>query len=69
MEDTISNRRGRKPSPEPHVCVTTIKGSSRWAEWLKRLAEHDRNTLIGLIDRSVTEYARNHGFQDPPPKR
>lgn len=51
------------------VSLTTLKGSQAWAEWVGRLADHDRNTLIGLIDRALAEYAQNHGFSEPPPKR
>ena len=49
--------------------ITTLKGSPDWAAWLERLAEFDRNTVVGLIDRALAEYAKNHGFNEPPPKR
>lgn len=60
-----------KPATEPagRKSITTLKGSAEWAGWLERLADHDRNTIVGLIDRALAEYAQNHGFKEPPPKR
>jgi hypothetical protein len=49
--------------------ITTLKGSPEWGAWLERLADFDRNTIVGLIDRAVAEYAQNHGFGERPPKR
>lgn len=49
--------------------ITTLKGSAEWGAWLERLADFDRNTIVGLIDRAVAEYAQNHGFEERPPKR
>jgi hypothetical protein len=49
--------------------ITTLKGSHEWAEWLEELAEHDRNSIAGLIDRALLEYAQNHGFTRKAPKR
>ena len=69
MSNTTPKKLGRKPSPEPQISITTLKGSARWAKWLKRLAEHDRNTLVGMIDRAAAEYAASRGFPEPPPPR
>lgn len=49
--------------------LTTLKGSPAWTAWVKRLAKHDRNTTVGLIDRALAEYATNHGFNEEPPER
>lgn len=49
--------------------ITTLKGSPEWSAWLMRLAKHDRNTIVGLVDRALAEYAVNHGFDEPPPER
>lgn len=49
--------------------ITTLKGSPEWGAWLQRLADFDRNTIVGLIDRAVAEYAQNHHFEERPPKR
>ena len=57
------------PPPGERKSITTLKGSVEWASWLERLADHDRNTVVGLIDRALAEYAVNHGFKEEPPKR
>jgi hypothetical protein len=57
------------PVPITRVSITTLKGSPDWSAWIGRLANHDRNTLAGLIDRALVEYAQNHGFSEAPPKR
>jgi hypothetical protein len=49
--------------------LTTLKGTSEWVAWVRRLADHDRNTVVGLIDRALAEYALAHAFKEEPPKR
>lgn len=58
-----------KAAAVPRKSITTLKGSPEWGAWLERLADFDRNTIVGLIDRAVAEYAQNHGFEERPPKR
>jgi hypothetical protein len=60
---------GADECPGERKSITTLKGSAEWGAWLERLAEFDRNTIVGLIDRAVAEYAQNHGFQEKPPRR
>jgi hypothetical protein len=65
----VSKMAKKKPANGERKSITTLKGSHEWAAWLERLADHDRNTLAGLIDRALVEYAQNHGFKEEAPKR
>lgn len=46
-----------------------IRASAEWADWLERLAKHMRTDIAKLMDACAAEYARNHGFDEPPPER
>jgi hypothetical protein len=60
----------KPPAPsDDRESLTTLKGSSEWVAWVRRLADHDRNTVVGLVDRALAEYAQAHGFKEDPPKR
>jgi hypothetical protein len=65
----VVNMAKKKAGDGERKSITTLKGSQEWAAWLERLADHDRNTLAGLIDRALVEYAQNHGFKEEAPKR
>jgi hypothetical protein len=49
--------------------VVAIKGNPAWKEWLDRAARHCRLSTSTLIDLAVTRYAREQGFEEPPPER
>lgn len=55
-----------EPSP---LRTIGIKASTEWAEWLERLARHQRTTVASLIDRALAEHARSVQFEDQPPER
>lgn len=49
--------------------AVTMKVSNHWKRWLERASKHFRMTISAFIDASTLEYAKNHGFTDPPPDR
>ena len=57
------------PEPDPRPIVISIKGSAEFRDWLNELADHERVTSVAVIERAVVEYAANHGFTKPAPKR
>jgi hypothetical protein len=57
------------PEPDPRQIVISIKGSADFRDWLNRLADHERVTSVAVIERALVEYAANHGFAEPAPKR
>lgn len=58
------------PEPaEPRQIVISIKGTAEFRDWLNRLADHERVTAVAVIERALVEYAANHGFAEPAPKR
>ena len=66
-----------KPSSSPgsseektrRMTVMTIKGTVEWKEWLDRLADFSRLPSTVLIDVALADWAKQHGFEEPPPKR
>jgi hypothetical protein len=46
-----------------------IRCLPEWRDWLNRLAEHDRTSMAGVIDRAAIDYARKIGFKEGAPKR
>jgi hypothetical protein len=59
----------KPPDDEPRQVLLSIKGRLAWKEWLDRLAAFDRSSTVQLIDRAVARYAKDVGFNEPPPER
>jgi hypothetical protein len=63
-----------KPGPKPRadrgrVKLIGVRSSVAWSEWLEGLAESHRTSVSGVIDRALTEWARQQGHPVPPPSR
>jgi hypothetical protein len=59
----------KSPGPEPRGVLFSVKGRPAWYEWLKRLAAFDRSSVVELVDRASARYAKEIGFDEPPPER
>jgi hypothetical protein len=65
----------RSPGPMtaeamPASCRSVVvTGSPEWVAWLHRGARFLRADVAKMIDMATVEYARNRGFDDPPPRR
>lgn len=57
-----------KPDPAKPRTIG-VRASAEWADWLERVAKHCRTDLAKLIDASVADYAKAHGFDEHPPER
>jgi predicted transcriptional regulator len=44
----------------------SVKVSEAYWRWLQQLAERDRGSLPGTIDRALARYAEATGFEAPP---
>jgi hypothetical protein len=49
--------------------VVSIRGTEAWRDWLMGLARHSRLAAADVIDQALVEYAKAHGYNDPPPLR
>ncbi len=58
-----------EPPPDPRQIVISIKGTAEFRDWLNELADRERVTSVAVIERALVEYAANHGFTKPAPKR
>jgi hypothetical protein len=59
----------KSPDPEPRRVLFSVRGRPAWHEWLKRLANRDRSTVVEVLDRAAARYAREISFDEPPPER
>ena len=46
-----------------------VRSSPEWSDWVERLAKAHRTTVAGVIDRALTEWALDKGFDEHPPER
>jgi hypothetical protein len=60
---------GRPKAADPKKSLASIKGGAEYAAWLEGLAEHAHLPLTILIEHALREYAENHGYANPQPKR
>ncbi len=47
----------------------SVRVSTPFWEWLQHVAQAERMGLPDVIDRSLRDYARGHGYSEPPPRR
>lgn len=69
MSGTLVGRPKKQTKPGQLTKTVGVRATSEWAEWLERLAKHCRTDIAKLIDASVAEYGKAHGFDEPPPER
>jgi hypothetical protein len=54
----------------PMHSIVSLKGTDDFEVWLDELVDHARQgTRTLLLRNSLAEYAENHGFKKPQPKR
>lgn len=65
-----SARMGRPKAPEPIYSLAALRGTRTFEVWLDKLVEHSRfGTRTLLIKNALKEFAENHDFKEPSPKR
>lgn len=65
-----ASKMGRPKAPEPVYSLAAIKGTRAFEAWLDKLVEHSRfGTRTLLIKNALKEFAENHDFEEPSPKR
>jgi hypothetical protein len=60
-------KQAAKADAEPKGIV--VRGCVEWRDWVMELADFRRLKATDLIDQALVEYAENHGFKKPAPKR
>lgn len=43
-----------------------VRGTPQWKQWVKELAEANRQDVAGLVDQALARLAKEIGFRDPP---
>lgn len=64
--------RPKKPKQAPAdtgAKTIAFRCSGPYAAWVDRLAEHNRTTVAGTLDQALARFAREIGFNEPPPVR
>lgn len=61
---------GRPPEPEPLRGLISLKGTNAMEEWIDGLVDHThQGTRTLLLKNALREYAQNHGYDEPQPRR
>lgn len=71
MVSTMARKKSGRPkgAREPRKLIAGFKGYAEFAEWIERLAAHQRLPISVLIEHALIEYARTHGFDEQAPER
>jgi hypothetical protein len=65
-----ASKPGRPAMVRPMHSIVSLKGTDDFEVWLDELVDHARQgTRTLLLRNSLAEYAENHGFKKPQPKR
>lgn len=67
--DASERAQRKSPDEEPRTTLFSVKGRMSWLDWVDALARFDRASRAELLDRALARYAREIGFQQPPPER
>jgi hypothetical protein len=51
---------------EPRATMVGIRGTPEWKGWLEQFADHQRTTIVDLIDWALETFAQESGFERPP---
>jgi len=51
------------------MTVISVKMTKRFRDWLAGLADHDRSTIVQVMEKGSIAYAKQIGFADSAPKR
>jgi hypothetical protein len=54
---------------DPGFRTIGIRASVAYADWLTKVAEHDRVTIAAFLDKAAAERATRIGFTETPPRR
>ena len=67
----MAKKSDRLPDEErpKRATALTIRAGEEWKAWLERLARHCRLTTSTVVDLAVVRYAKEMGFEEPPPER
>jgi hypothetical protein len=63
---------GRGTGPESwkrQPLIANFRGSDAFKEWMRELADFDRESVAGVIERALVHYAKSLGFSKEAPKR
>jgi hypothetical protein len=60
-------KKGKKKVPGSRT--VGVRATAEWADWLERLAKHNRTDIAKVLDAAATHYAKATGFNEPPPER
>jgi hypothetical protein len=65
----MAAKKTKGQATEPAARTIAFRSSGRYAEWVERLAAHNRSTVAGLMDQALAKFAREIGFTEAPPER
>ena len=54
------------PNPSPNL---TVRMTPEYRRWLERADLHYRTTVSAFLDLAAVDSAKQHGFDEPAPKR
>ncbi len=61
------------PTPEATTAdgrdAISLKTTTAFRQWLTRLAEHERDTVVQVLEKAAVHYAKARGFTEEAPKR
>jgi hypothetical protein len=60
---------GRPKTEEPKRSLASLKGSESYAAWFDGLVDFSHLPASILIEHALREWAENHGYGKPQPKR
>jgi hypothetical protein len=63
---TMTKPKKKVPASGPKMLAKGVRMTEEYAAWLDRLASMERMSVATLIDRALTAYAKQAGFESPP---
>jgi hypothetical protein len=62
----MAKKRVKKPVVKEPMAVISIKATVAFRDWLAKIADAERSTVVQILEKAAVEYGEKRGFKDAP---
>lgn len=62
----MAKKKSKKTVTQEPMAVISIKATVAFRDWLARIADAERSTVVQILEKAAVEYGDKRGFKDAP---